>query len=74
MPSLLDRLQVFDEDKEIAADHFFTNRAAPNHFPKALAPDGHLPTAMGRHDRPPINEGGNLGDWETPPTPLGNAR
>jgi len=37
---LLERLEVFDEDEEIPADHFLANRAAPGHLPKALAPVG----------------------------------
>ncbi len=45
-------------------------RTAPDHLPKALAPDGHLPTTMGRHDGPTVDIGGNLGSWETPATPL----
>jgi hypothetical protein len=40
---LLDGLEIFDEDEEIATDDFLADRAAPDHLPKALAPDGHLP-------------------------------
>ena len=72
MVLLLNGLEVFDEDEEIPANHFFTDRAAPAHLPKTLAPDGHLPTAMGRDDGPSINEGGNFGDEEAPPLPLGD--
>src|SRR5262245_56305464 len=74
MPLLLDGLEVFDEDEEIPANHFFTDRATTTHLPKTLAPDGHLPIAMGREDGPSINNGGNFGDREAPSTPLGNAR
>jgi hypothetical protein len=71
---LLDGLEIFNEDEEIATDHFLADRAASAHLSKALAPDGHLLTAMGRDDRPSVDICGNLGDWEAPPTPLGNAR
>ena len=71
---LLDGLEVFNEDEQIPADHFLADRAAPAYLPKALAPDGHLPTAMGRDDGPPVNKGSNLGNWEVPCTPLGNTR
>ena len=43
---LLDGLEIFDEDEEIATDDFLADRTAPDHLAKALAPDGHLPTAM----------------------------
>ncbi len=71
---LLHGLEVFDEDKEIAADHLLTDRATPGYLPKALAPDRHLPTAMGRDDGPPVNKGRNLGNGKVPCTPLGNTR
>jgi hypothetical protein len=61
---LLDRLQVFNADEEIAADHLLADRAAPAHLSEVLAPDGHLPTAMGRDDGPPVNHGSHLGRGE----------
>ena len=73
-PLLLDGLEIFNEDEEIAADHFLADRTAPDHLSKALTPYRHLPTAMGRNDAPPVNKGGNLRGGEVPPTPLGNAR
>jgi len=71
---LLNGLEVFDEDKEIAADHLLTDRATSGHLPKALAPDRHLPTTMSRDDGPPVNKGRNLGNGKVPCTPLGNTR
>jgi len=71
---LLDGLEIFDENEEIATDDFLADRAAPTHLPKALAPDGHLPTAMGRDHGSPVDVGGNLGYGEVPATPLGNPR
>jgi hypothetical protein len=67
-------LEVFDEDEEIPTDHFLTDRATSNHLPKALAPDRHFPTAMGRDNGPSVDIGRNLYNWEAPATPLGNAR
>ena len=49
---MLDGLESGDEDEDLAADHFLAERAAPAHLPKALAPDGNLPTAMGWDDSP----------------------
>ena len=74
LPLLLDGLEIFNEDEEITAHHFLADRAAPAHLCEALAPDGHLPTAMGRDDGPSVNIGGNLGDGELSPTPLGKTR
>ena len=71
---MLDGLEIFDEDEEIATDDFLADRAAPDHLPKALAPDGHLPIAMGRDDGPSVDVCGNLGHGEVPATSLGNAR
>ena len=51
---MLDGLEIFDEDEEIATDDFLADRAAPDHLPKAPAPDGHLPTAMGQDDGSPV--------------------
>jgi hypothetical protein len=68
---LLDGLEIFDEDEEIATDDFLADRTAPDHLAKALAPDGHLPTAMGRDDGSPIDVRGNLGHGEVPATPMG---
>jgi hypothetical protein len=67
-------LEIFDEDKEIATDDFLADRATPGHLPKALAPDGHLPTAMGRDDGPAVDARSNFGNGEAPATPLGNTR
>jgi hypothetical protein len=67
-------LEIFDEDEEIATDDFLADRAAPDHLPKALAPNGHLPTAMGRDHGLSVDERGNLGHGEVPATSLGNAR
>ena len=71
---MLDGLEIFDEDEESATDDFLADRAAPDHLPKALAPDGHLPTAMGRDRGPFVDERGNLGHGEVPTTSLGHAR
>jgi hypothetical protein len=71
---LLDGLEIFDEDEEIATDDFLANRAAPSHFPKALAPDGHLPTAMGRDNGAAVDVRGNLDNGEVSATPLRNMR
>jgi hypothetical protein len=65
-------LEIFDEDEEIATDDFLADRAAAAHLPKALTPDGHLPTAMGRDGGPAVDVRGNLGHREVPTTPLGN--
>ena len=73
-PLSLDALEVFDEDEEIPTDHFLADRAAATHLPKALAPDGHLSTTMGREDGPAIDKRGNLSDGEMSPMLLGNAR
>ncbi len=74
MALLLDGLEVFDEDEEVAADHLLTDRAAPAHLAKALTPDRHLPTAMGRDDGPPVNKGSDFSHGEVPATPLGQTR
>jgi len=74
MSLLLDGLEIFDEDEEIATDDFLADRAAPGHLPKALAPDGHLSTAMGRDDGSAVDVRGNLGHGEVPATPLRNPR
>jgi hypothetical protein len=71
---LLDGLEIFDEDKQIATDDFLADRATPTHLSKALAPDGHLPTAMGRDGGPAVDVRGNFGNGEVPATPLGNTR
>jgi hypothetical protein len=71
---LLDGLEIFNEDEEIAADHFLADRAAPAHLPKALAPNRHLPTAMGRDNGPAVNVRGNLSHGEVPATPVGYTR
>ena len=68
----------------MAAYYGLTEFVASHGLSKALAPDGHLPTAMRRHDGSAIDIGGNLGDgkglrpaptqWrQAPATPLGNA-
>jgi len=67
-------LEIFDEDEEIATDDFLADRAAPGHFPKALAPDRHLSTAMGRHNGTAVDVRGNLGNGEVSATPLRNTR
>jgi hypothetical protein len=71
---VLDGLEIFDKDEEITTDDFLADRAAPDHLPKALAPDGHLPTAMSRDDGSPVDVCSNLGHGEVPATPLGNTR
>src|SRR5262245_35735525 len=74
MVLLLDGLEVFDEDDETATEHFLADRAAPDHSPKARAPDGHLPAAMGWDDGASVDVCGNLGHGEVPATPLGHTR
>ena len=71
---MLDGLEIFDEDEEIATDDFLADRATPAHLSKALAPDGHLPTAMGRDGRPSIDSGSDLGGGEKSVMPLPNTR
>jgi hypothetical protein len=58
----------------MTADHRLTEFVVSHDLPEALTPDRHLPPAMCRHDRPAIDKGGNVGNGEAPPTPLGNAR
>ena len=57
----------------MAAYYGLTEFVASHGLSKALAPDGHLPTAMRRHDGAAINIGRNLGDRKAPTAPLGNA-
>src|SRR5262245_28135328 len=72
MSLLLDGLEIFDEDEEITTDDFLADRAAPGHFSKALAPDGHLPTTMGRDNGAAVDVCGNLGNGEGPAPSLRN--
>jgi hypothetical protein len=71
---LLNGLEVFDEELEMALDNSFAECVAPHDFPKALAPDRHLPTAMRWHAAPAVDIRHDLGNGEVPATPLGNAR
>jgi hypothetical protein len=67
-------LEVFDEDEKIPTDHLLADRATPTHLTKALAPDGHLPTAMSRDDGPSVNKGRDLSYGEVPATALRQMR
>jgi len=71
---LLNGLEVFDEEPEMALDNGLAECVAPHDLPKALAPDRHLPTAMREHTAPAVDIRHDLGDREVSPTPLGNAR
>ena len=70
---LLNGLEVFDEEPEMALDNGLAECVAPHDLPKALAPDWHLPTAMRRHAAPAIDIRHDLGNREVAATPLGNA-
>jgi hypothetical protein len=69
---LLDGLEVVEKHTENLLDYSFASSATPGHLSKTHAPDGHLPTTMSRDDRPPIDEGGDLGDREKSVMPLCN--
>jgi hypothetical protein len=71
---LLNGLEVFEEQLNMAAGDGLAKRAAPHHLLKAFPPDWHIPPAMRRHPDPAIDIGANFGDGEVSPTPLGNAR
>ena len=60
--------------RPVPADLLLADRATPTHLAKALAPDGHLPTAMGRDDGPPVNKGRDLSYGEVPTTALRQTR
>ena len=63
---LLDGLEVVDEHTEHVLDHGLAGRATPAHLAKPRAPDGHLPTTMGRDDHPAIDSSRDLGDGNSP--------
>jgi len=71
---LLDGLEVFHEELEMAAGHGLAERAAPHHLLKAFTPDRHVPSAMRWHPNPAVDRGADFGNGEVSPTPLGNAR
>jgi hypothetical protein len=71
---LLDGLKIVNEYTENLLDHGLAGRATPSHLPKTHAPDGHLPTAMGRDGRPSIDSGSDLGGGEKSVMPLPNTR
>jgi hypothetical protein len=66
-------LEVGDKQLEMALDNGLAECVAPHDLPKALAPNRHLPTAMGRDPDLTVDKGGDLRDGEVPPTPLRNA-
>jgi hypothetical protein len=71
---LLDGLEIVNKQTEHVVDHGLAGGAAPAPLAKTHAPDGHLPTAMGRDDSPSIDHGGELSDEEQAIMPLRNAR
>jgi hypothetical protein len=74
MPLLLDGLEVFHEELDMAAGDGFAERPAPHHLLQTFTPDRHVPPAMRRHPDPAVDIGTNFGDGEVSPTPLGKAR
>jgi hypothetical protein len=71
---LLDGLEIVKEYTENLLGHSLAGRVTPSHLPKTHAPDGHVPTAMGRDSRPSIDSGGDLGGGEKSVMPLPNTR